>query len=137
MKLVGVTNVTRGRELGDRVMLADWMWPRLRGLIGRPRIAHGGGLLIVPCRGVHMYLMTYPIDVALMDRDGAVVALYRELAPGARTRWHADAHYALEVPSGTLAATGTTVGDRVTWQPAARQRRGLREETLATQGRQA
>ena len=114
-----MTNTTRGRELGDRVMVADRMWPRLRGLIGRPRIAHGGGLLIVPCRGVHMYMMTYPIDVALLDRDGAVVALYRDLVPGARTRWHSEAHQALELPSGMLAETGTSLGDHVTWGVAA------------------
>lgn len=137
MKHVHVTNTTRGRELGDRVMQADWMWPRLRGLIGRPRMAHGGGLLIVPCRGVHMYLMAYPIDVALIDREGVVVALYRSLAPGTRTRWHSDAHYALEVPTGTLAATGTTIGDRLTWEPAAREKSGRPERVPHTQGRQA
>ncbi len=115
MKRVRVTNTSRGRELGTRVILADWFWPRLRGLIARPRIAPGEGLMIVPCRGVHMYLMTYPIDVALMDRDGEVVAMYRELAPGARTRWHGDAHHALEVPAGMLAETSTTVGDRIVW----------------------
>jgi uncharacterized membrane protein (UPF0127 family) len=59
--------------------------------------------------------MTYPIDVARMDRDGEVVAMYRELAPGARTRWHGDAHHALEVPAGMLAETSTTVGDRIVW----------------------
>lgn len=137
MKLVRVTNTTRGRELGRRVMLADRMLPRLRGLIGRPRIAHGGGLLIVPCRGVHMYMMTYPIDVGLMDRDGAVVALYRDLAPGARTRWHADAHHAIELPCGTLAATATTIGDKVTWEPASEEETGKTEQILETQGRQA
>jgi uncharacterized membrane protein (UPF0127 family) len=97
------------------VILADWFWPRLRGLIARPRIEPGEGLMIVPCRGVHMYLMTYPIDVALMDGKGEIVAMYRELPPGARTRWHGDAHQALELPPGTLADTSTTVGDRVVW----------------------
>ena len=115
MKRVRVTNSSRGRELGTRVILADRFWPRLRGLIARPRIEPGEGLMIVPCRGVHMYLMTYPIDVALLDRDGEVVAMYRELAPGARTRWHGDAHHALEVPAGMLAETSTTVGDRIVW----------------------
>ena len=115
MKRVQVTNSTRGRELGGRVILADWFWPRLRGLIARPRIEPGEGLMIVPCRGVHMYLMTYPIDVALMNRDGEVVAMYRELAPGARTHWHGDAHHALEVPAGMLAETHTTLGDRIAW----------------------
>jgi len=135
MKRVRVVNSTRGRELGDRVILADWMWPRLRGLIARPRIESGEGLMIVPCRGVHMYLMTYPIDVALMDRDGAVVALYRELAPGTRTRWHAEAHHALELPAGTLAGTGTAAGDRILWEPLPRDGQDLEDE-LERQGRQ-
>ena len=134
MRRVRVVNTTRGRELGDRVILADWVWPRLRGLIARPRIGSGEGLMIVPCRGVHMYMMTYPIDVALMDRDGAVVALYRELAPGARTRWHADAHHALELPAGTLAGTGTAPGDRILWEPQSRSESDPDE--LERQGRQ-
>lgn len=80
-----------------------------------------------------MYLMTYPIDVALMDRDGAVVALYRELAPGTRTRWHAEAHQALELPAGTLAGTGTAAGDRILWEPLPENDS---EDELERQGRQ-
>jgi uncharacterized membrane protein (UPF0127 family) len=113
---VRVTNATRGRELGDRVILANWFWPRLRGLIARPRIERGEGLMIVPCRGVHMFLMTYPIDVALMNETGSIVAMYRDLAPGTRTRWHGDARQALEVPAGTLAETRTSLGDRLQWE---------------------
>lgn len=133
---VCVMNTTRRRQLGDRVILANWFWPRLRGLIGRPRIQPGEGLLIVPCRGVHMYLMSYPIDVALVDKQGVVVALYRELAPGSRTRWHAGARQALEVPAGTLAETRTALGDRVVWQPQPRGGGHLREDVLEPQGRQ-
>ena len=82
-----------------------------------------------------MYLMTYSIDVALMDREGAVVALYRELAPGARTRWHAEAHHALELPAGTLAGTSTATGDRILWEPLPRGGKDLEDE-LERQGRQ-
>jgi uncharacterized membrane protein (UPF0127 family) len=42
-----------------------------------------------------------------------VVATYHRLAPGARTRWHAGARDALELPAGTLAATGTLDGDTI------------------------
>lgn len=134
---VRVMNSTRGRELGDRVILADWFWPRLRGLIARPRIGPGEGILIVPCRGVHMYLMTYPIDVALIDREGVVVGLYRDLAPGTRTRWYAGARRALEVPAGTLAETHTTLGDQVVWQPLPRVGRRMRTDAVERQGRQS
>ena len=65
-----------------------------------------------------MFGMKVPLDVALVDREGAVVALYPGLAPGARTSLHSAARRALELPTGTLAETGTVVGDVLTWQPA-------------------
>jgi uncharacterized membrane protein (UPF0127 family) len=55
--------------------------------------------------------MAFPLDVAFLDSRGVVVALYHQLGPGARTRWHRHAVDALELPAGTLAATGTVEGD--------------------------
>jgi uncharacterized membrane protein (UPF0127 family) len=115
--MVRVVNATRSRELGTRVRLADRWWPRLRGLLGSGTLKPGDGLMIDPCRGVHMYGMRYPLDVAFIDRDGEIVALYRELPPGTRTKWHSEARRAIELPVGTLAETGTAVGDVLTWQP--------------------
>ncbi len=117
MRTVAVTNATRGRAIAERAGLADNVWTRLRGLIGRGRLEPGEGLVLKPCRAVHMYGMTYPIDVAFLDPDGAVVALYRELAPGARTRWHGSARAAVELPAGRLAETGTEVGDVISCAP--------------------
>lgn len=113
MRTIGLANVTRDRTLGDRIGVADGWWTRLRGLLGRPALQPGEGLLLVPSRAVHMYGMKHSLDVAFLDREGRVVALYTELAPGRRTRWHAEAVRALELPPGTLAATGTVIGDRV------------------------
>lgn len=118
-----VMNETRGKVLGTRVDLADRFWPRLRGLLGRGSLEPGEGLILVPCRGVHMYGMTYPIDVAFAAPDGEVVALYRELAPGARTKMHREARAAIELPPGALAESGTRIGDRVAWRPAAEEAR--------------
>ena len=111
MRVVEARNAARGAVLGERVEVADRWWMRLRGLLGRRPLAKGEGLLIEPCRAVHMSGMKYPIDVAFLARDGAVVALYPRLAPGARTRWHRGARSALELPAGTLAASGTREGD--------------------------
>ena len=111
MRLVEARNMARGTLLGGRVQVADRWWLRLRGLLGRTGLAEGEGLLIEPCRAVHMSGMKFPIDVAFLARDGAVVALYPDLAPGARTRWHRGARCALELPAGTLAASGTQEGD--------------------------
>ena len=107
----------RGRLLGDRIGVADRWWLRLRGLLGRPGLAQGEGLLLDPCRGVHMLGMHFPIDVAFLDRSGAIVAVYHALAPGARTGWHQTATAALELPAGTLQASGTGVGDTIVCTP--------------------
>ena len=114
MKRVRVANATRGSVLGGEVAVADRWWLRLRGLLGRPPLAPGEGLLLDPCRAVHMLGMRYPLDVAFVDERSTVVALYHGLAPRARTGWH-PARYALELPAGTLQSTGTAPGDTLRW----------------------
>ncbi len=109
----------RGRLLGDRIGIADRWWLRLRGLLGRPGLPHGEGLLLDPCRAVHMLGMRFPIDVAFLDPGGAVVAVYHALAPGARTAWHRTASTAIELPAGTLQASETGVGDTIVCTPEA------------------
>lgn len=115
MKCLRIRNRTRDCLLGDRVRLADGWWTRLRGMIGRPEPAPGQGMLIVPSQSVHMFWMKYPLDVAMLDRDGRVVALYPALPPRRWTKQHWKAHAALELPASTLARTGTEVGDIVEW----------------------
>lgn len=101
----------RPREVAGRVRVADGPWSRLRGLIGRPPLEPGEGLLIEPCRGVHTYGMRYPIDVAFLAEDGRVVALYPGLEPGTRTPWHRRARRALELSEGALGTLGVELGD--------------------------
>ena len=106
-------NATRGTPVAERVEIADSWWTRLRGMMGRPEPAEDEGLLLDPCRAVHMYWMNYPLDVAFLDAEGQVVAVYHELAPSQRSKRHGAANRALELRAGRLAATQTEVGDRI------------------------
>ncbi|MGH7541306.1 MAG: DUF192 domain-containing protein [Gemmatimonadota bacterium] len=115
MTTLRIRNAERDALLGDRIRVADRWWPRLRGLIGRPEPDAGEGLLIAPSQGVHMHWMRYALDVALLDEQRRVVAVYPELRPWRHTKMHRDAEYALELPVGTLRATETSVGDRLEW----------------------
>lgn len=115
MQTVRILNKTRDGILGARVLIADRWWHRLRGLLGRRRPAEGDGILLVPCRAVHTIGLGYPLDVLFLDREGEVVATYPGLRPRRFTRFHGTAEYALEVPAGTIEATGTGVGDRLVW----------------------
>ena len=120
MTFVRVRNVDRDIELGDRVRVADRWWPRLRGMIVYPEPEAGEGLLLRPCQGVHMHWMTYPLDVAFVDSDGQVVALYHGLRPWRFSSTHRDATCAIELPAGMLEDTRTEVGDRLEWSESAR-----------------
>jgi uncharacterized protein len=118
MRLLRVVNTGRHFELGTRIRLADAWLSRLRGMLGQPAPASGEGLLLTPCRSAHMYGMRFPLDIAFLDDQRTVVAVYHSLPPGSRTRFHRSAVHALELPAGTLIGTGTTVGDVLAWVDA-------------------
>ena len=112
-----MVNATRGLELAARAGVADGWWRRFRGLLGTARIEPREGLLLTPCRSVHTWGMRYPIDVLFLDAEPRVLALFPSLDPGGRTPWFRDAYQVLEIPAGTIATTGTAVGDRIEIQP--------------------
>jgi uncharacterized protein len=119
VRYVRAVNAARGRVLGARIGVADRWWLRFRGLGGRTGLEAGEGLLLRPCRAVHMLGMKFALDVAFLDAGNRVVARYPRLSPGARTRWHRAAQAALELPAGTLDETGTVEGDVVEYQEEA------------------
>jgi uncharacterized membrane protein (UPF0127 family) len=63
------------------VMAHTWR-SRLKGLLGSRREEwQGRQLLIVPCKAVHTFWMTYPIDVAFLDGEGTVEVVKMGVAP--------------------------------------------------------
>lgn len=115
MRQIRVVNSRSQGELGSRIGLADTWLARLRGMLGRPAPRAGEGLLLTPCRSVHMYGMRFPLDVAFLDDHGTIIAIYAPLLPGSRTRWHRHAAHALELPAGALAQCGALLGDVLLW----------------------
>jgi uncharacterized membrane protein (UPF0127 family) len=61
--------------------------------------------------------MQFPLDVVFLDSRGRVVEIYPELEPGARTPYHREAEFVLELPRGVLSETETRRGDVLTWLP--------------------
>ena len=108
-----VRNLTRGAVLAERLEWAGTSRARRTGLLGRDSLAPGGGLYLVPCPWIHTFGMAFPIDVAFLARDGRVLAVHESLPPNRLSRLVFRAEGALELPAGTLAATGTRVGDVV------------------------
>lgn len=101
-----------------RVWDAAGFWERMRGLLGRPQLQAGEGMLIGDCRMVHTVGMRYPLDLAFIDRNGRVCKLVKGLAPR-RMAGSISACMTLELASGMLDEIGLREGDRLSWKDAA------------------
>jgi uncharacterized membrane protein (UPF0127 family) len=111
-------NLTRGTVLATDVEMATSFWGRFMGLMGRPVLLPGNGLWLHG-NGIHMFFMRFAIDAVFLGKRGsdgsrAIVGLNASLTP-----WTGlvplvrGAEGVLELPAGTIAASGSAVGDRV------------------------
>ena len=111
MKLVRVINRTRGEVLAERAELADNMWTRFWGLMGRPALPSGSGLVLQPGGGIHMWFMKIPLDVIHVDKQNRVTHVLRGIKPWRFGPLFVGGKRAIELPVG--AADHTQVGDVV------------------------
>jgi uncharacterized membrane protein (UPF0127 family) len=112
MAKLKVTNVTRSKLLADRAALANTSATRRTGLLKHTRLDPGDGLWIVPSEGVHTFGMKFAIDVLFLDRKRRVKKMRPNMV-SSRISFSLLSHSTLEVPAGTIQATGTQVGDQL------------------------
>ncbi|OGO57146.1 MAG: hypothetical protein A2V85_03210 [Chloroflexi bacterium RBG_16_72_14] len=112
-------NIDRGVVLAERLETAASLWAKFMGLMGRPSLPTGHGLWLPASNGIHMMFMRFPIDAVFVSRpDAEGVRRVRSVHRGLRA-WTGlvplvrGADGVLELPIGTIDATGTVVGDRV------------------------
>jgi uncharacterized membrane protein (UPF0127 family) len=100
-------------------MNAGTFWKRLRGYMGRPEPKIGEGILLAPCNAIHTWWVGFPLDILFIDEKGRVLKALRAFPPRRFTKPVSKARYVLEVPVGTIDASGTCVGDELNWQDPA------------------
>ncbi|MCH7811450.1 MAG: DUF192 domain-containing protein [Chloroflexi bacterium] len=111
-----IRNVTQGTEVASEARTARSHWSRLVGLLGRGSLRPGEALLIEPCSSVHTAFMRFTIDVIYLDRAQRVVKVVPRLKPFRASGARNGAHAVLELPSGTIERTGTSVGDELAFE---------------------
>ena len=112
MSFARVRNLTKDVSLADRAEVADSSAKRRTGLLKHEGLAPGGGLWIAPCEGIHTIGMKFPIDVLFLNRQRRVVKIRASMGKW-RLALSLRAHSVLELPAGTIAETGTAVGDQL------------------------
>jgi hypothetical protein len=119
-------NVSRGNLLAERLEDGASLWAKFMGLMGRRSLPSGDGLWLPDENGIHMLFMRFPIDVVFVSPPtGApnnrrrVLSARRAVPPWRGVVWRVGgAKGVLELPAGTIEATGTAVGDEIEILPA-------------------
>ena len=132
-----------GEHYHLEVELARTTAERQRGLMDRDTLAADAGMLFLydqpqsPQGGFWMYRTRIPLDIAFLDHEGRIAALYT-MQPCASSNPYAcpatvagvTYHAALEVNAGYFEARGIEVGACVSWP-------GREKDCNATQSRAA
>ena len=116
MKTLQLFNATRGNTVCARCLLADGLWTRGKGLLGRKSLAPDEGILLVPGNSIHMFGMKFAIDVIYLTADDVVTDFVEEIGPGKMHVAKANVgkpYAALEVAAGTIARAGVEKGDQL------------------------
>ena len=105
-----VLNKTKGSVVADEVRMADSLWSRFWGLMGRRSLPEGRALLLDPCYAIHTMFMRFSIDVIFLDEENRVVKVSPHVKPF-RTAVGRGARRALEIAAGSAARAGVEEGD--------------------------
>ena len=111
MRVVTVTDTTRGTVIGDRIQVAETSLSRMVGLLGKRGLNAGGGLWIRPSSGVHTVGMMFSIDVIGLDKELRVVKLWPNLVPFRVTSVSLKIRSVIELEAGSIAACQVEMGD--------------------------
>ncbi|MBS4032426.1 MAG: DUF192 domain-containing protein [Clostridiales bacterium] len=74
-------------------------------------------LIISPCNAVHTMFMFYPIDVVFVNEKLQVIHFCPVLRPGRFSPLVKGCRQVVELPAGTVAHTGTQIGDYLSFHP--------------------
>jgi uncharacterized membrane protein (UPF0127 family) len=88
----------------ESVLFAESMPQRMKGLLGRSGLPKTSGMLIRPCRSIHMWFMRFPIDAAFLDANLGVLKIARNLKPWQLAFAPRNTRSVLETAAGTLDA---------------------------------
>ena len=104
----------RGSEiLVARLEIADRLWPRTIGLIGRAGLPEGQALWIQRCNSVHTFFMRFAIDLVFVDRDLVVKKTVKQVPPN-RLVWPVwGATSVIELNAGYLDRHPLTPGEQL------------------------
>ena len=114
-----ITNARTGQVVAEHAELARSPLKRMKGLLGKKRLALDEAIILRPASSIHTVFMRFAIDVIYTDRDNKVVKVVRDLVPY-RFSSAKGAKTVIEMMTGATNATDLQPGDQLvmTEQPS-------------------
>ncbi len=112
-KLLTVHVARDGTTLATHLRVAAAFASRLQGLLGKPALQRGEGLLLTKCNSIHMFFMNYSLDLVFCSAKDTVLGLTKNIKPWRVSRRFSDASYVLELPGGTIETAGLQLNDQL------------------------
>ncbi len=108
-----ITNKTKGTVLAEDVVLADTLFLRMKGLLGKKDLKKGQALILKPCDSIHTFFMRFTIDVIFVDRKQKVDLAVSCLKPWRLSPLCWRSKFAIEFPCGIIQDSRTEKGDEI------------------------
>ena len=106
-----------GRCLLSRVEVARGLVERTVGLMGHKELKPDTGMYFPGCSSIHMFFMSFPIDVAYLDTANRIKKIVPNLKPWRLSGcWGASS--VLEAPAGWVRKARVSVDMQVSFEPA-------------------
>ena len=109
-----ISNKSKNTILAKEVIVADTLFKRIKGLLGKKTFQQGQALIIEPCNSIHTFFMRFSIDVLFVDKENKVIAAISALASFRLSPIYFKAALVVELPTGTIQATSTQINDLLT-----------------------
>lgn len=106
-----IINQTKNTIIAKDVIVADTLFQRIKGLLGRKKLEEGHAIILKPCNSIHTFFMHFSIDVIFVDQNSIAVKTIPSLRPFRLTSIYFNAAFAIELPANTLKSTFTAGGD--------------------------
>lgn len=113
-KICRILNQTRQTTVCEKCLIADTIWTRGKGLLGRKNLPGDEGILLIPGTSIHMFGMKFAIDVVFLTQENVVTDFKENIGPGEYFVPKANRgkpFAALEVAPGTIQKSQTQIGD--------------------------
>ncbi|MEW6076012.1 MAG: DUF192 domain-containing protein [Candidatus Omnitrophota bacterium] len=112
---MALVNSSRNTVLAENVTIASSLFSRMQGLLGREALARNEALILMPCNAIHTFFMRFSIDCLFVDAHNRIVKIISDFKPWHISRPYPKSRFVIELPAGTIAATGTLQGDVISF----------------------